>query len=145
MSFLATSWFDLLQTAALLVSFSFTAASFSLDVRTRKTQLYFQITKAHRDIWENLIHRPELFRITDPSLPQDIKPKPEEKRFVLLVLNHLSSVHEAIRSRLFLSWPGLEQDILLFFQLPIPKQVLDSQLRLQNPSFRKFLQDILIV
>lgn len=141
---LKANWFDLLQSVGIIIGFVYTARAFSLDQRFRQAALVLDIASAHRRIWGKLSETTGLKRLLDRE--PDLISQPvtaDEEHFVMLVLLHLASVHQAIELRLLRRWPGLERDIRRFFSRPIPQLVLRKYLALQPLSFREYLRQIL--
>ena len=141
---LQNHWFELIQTVAIVAGLLYTARSFSLDTRSRKAEFVFRVSKAHREIWESVIDDPELARVLEKH--PDLSAQPitrAEERLVLLVIHHLSAVHEAISLDLYPTWPGIDEDVRQFFSLPIPSALLPQYLPAQRQEFRSYLTRIL--
>lgn len=127
------SGFPLIQTLGVVGGLLYSGRSFELDRRARQTEVYISLTEAHRDLWKNLAPRPNL-----RSSPITAG----ERRFVTLLVVHLSSVHQAVENGIYRSSPEMEQDICELFRLPIPARVLHDILPYQTNSFRSYLESL---
>ena len=137
-------WFELIQTIAIVAGFLYTARTFSLETRVRKTEFIFLVNRAYREIWDSLDQNPQLARILDRSPDLDKQPITQaEERLILLVIHHLSAVHEAMTLGLYPMWSGIEEDIRQIFRLPIPRALLREFLPAQRPAFQSYLRRVL--
>ena len=99
------------------------------------------MTANHREVWKELLHRPELARVVDPSA--DVTKQlisPVEQAFVNMVVLHTSSVYEALKNELVVKQQGLRRDVGLFFSLPIPRFVWEKIKLFQNADFVAFVE-----
>lgn len=144
MEFLAWAehnWFVLLQSAGIIGSLLFTAASLRMDHKSRRTENLISITKAHRDIWEKLYRRPELARILDPLADPRTHPLTvEEELFIKLLIFHLNSTHRAAENDLIKLPEGIETDIRRFFSRPLPQCVWPKVKPLLDAEFVVFVE-----
>ena len=74
----AQNWFTVLQSAGIIGSLLFTAASLRLDAKARHVGNLMAITKNHREIWGELYQRPELARVIDAGADLEQKPMSDE-------------------------------------------------------------------
>jgi hypothetical protein len=121
---LSQNWFALLQSAGIIGSLLFTGITLRDDVRSRRVGNLIAITGQHREIWGYLYSRPELTRVLDATT--DLKRVPiseEEELFVTLLILHLNSSYQAMKSGMLVKPEGLHRDIRTFFSLPIPRLV----------------------
>lgn len=139
-----TYWFDLTQTTAIVVGFVFTALGYSLESRYRRAEFTLQATAAHRKIWSTIHSNPELGRILDPNREIDLEPVSEsEDAFLLTVLLHLASIHQASLLGLYPDSPEMIADIRRFFSLPAPRRILTKYRPFQSQEFSSFLEKVL--
>lgn len=131
---------DTLESAGVVSSFLYTAASFRADAKERRISNLMGMAQSHRDLWLQLFEKPELSRILkdDVSL-RKAAVSVVEQRFVQLLIAHLSVCFEAIKSGVLPSLSGLEDDIRSFFALPIPRQVWKWSRRFQQKDFTSFV------
>jgi hypothetical protein len=140
LNFVAAHWFDTLQTVAIVSGLLYTGSSFRTDIKAKRLQSLFTLTKHHREIWSELYSRPELSRILDPKA--DIVSKPitnVERLFVNFIILHLNNAYQAGRLGLYKSPDGLKSDITSFFTLPLPNAVWEKTTDFQD---RQFYQSI---
>ncbi len=138
------NWFNLLSTVGIIGSLLFTAVSLHSETVTRRIANLLAITSNHRAVWKVYLHSPELARVLDPKA--DVASQPvtvKEECFVLLVIAHTSSVHEALQDELLIKQEGLRRDVVRFFSLPVPKAVWDKSKWLQNQDFVAFIDSAL--
>ncbi len=140
----AENWFNLLSTVGIIGSLLFTAISLHSESKTRRVANLLTITANHREIWKEYLNQPQLARVLDPKADVDSLPiTAKEEFFVLQVIAHTSSVHEALQDELLTKQEGLRRDIAQFFSLPIPKAVWTKVKLLQNQDFAAFIQSSL--
>lgn len=143
LNWLQGNWFTLLQSAGIIGSLLFTAASLRLDAKVRRVGNLLRMTEGHRNIWSELYARPELGRILNPTA--DLKNQPVtklEELFVTFLILHLSGSFRAIREGLFIPTKGLRLDITLFFALPIPRSVWETSKPFYNDDFVRFIEEV---
>jgi len=100
-----------------------------------------QLTQSHREIWETLLSRPDLFRVLKPDA--DIKVRPvtdSEKLVVVLVVLHLHAAFEASKNGVVVPLEGMARDIKTVFSLPIPRAVWEDVRPFQNAKFVAFVE-----
>jgi hypothetical protein len=138
------NWASFFGTAGIIASLLFTAVSLRADTKSRRVSNLITITQSHREMWKVFIENPTLARVFDPGA--DIAQSPvtrEEEIFANLVLVHLSSVYQAMKSELLTSLDGLQRDVGAFFTLPIPMSVWEKNKLLQNQDFAEFVDECL--
>ena len=131
----------LVNAIGIIVSFLFAAVSLRSETKTRRIANLLTLTQSHRELWSGLIQRPELKRLLDPSA--DVSKTPitlEERIQVNLIILHLNSAFEAIKSGLVVKPEGLRKDVGWFFSLPIPRYVWEKMKALQNDDFAAFVE-----
>lgn len=139
--YIVQNWFDLLQSAVILAGLLFTALSYRKDTKSRDLENFFRINEAHRNIWTEVYKRPELDRVlsSKPDLEKE-KMTDEEAIFVNLLILHLNATFRAMRSGLYTTNQGIEEDIRWFFSLPIPRLVWQLSKEIREPEFVKFVE-----
>lgn len=144
MRWLAEHGKDTLETTGLILSLGYTAASFRADARERRISNLIATASAHRELWKELINKPELARVlkTDVDLVKHPVTVVEE-RFVHLIITHLAVSFEAIQNDELTIPGGLEHDVATFFALPIPAQVWKWSRQFQKKNFVSFVETAL--
>lgn len=120
----ASHWFDLLQTVGIVGSLLAAAYTTWRDERARRIGNSIAINEQYQGIQKELIRHPQLKRVFDQDA--DIKKDPvsvEEEAFVKMTIGQLSTVYRAMKHGEFVSLDGLQKDIQGFFVLPIPNAV----------------------
>jgi len=138
---LSNNWFNLLQSAGIIIGILFTASALREETRMRRVSNLQAITNSHRKLWTDFFERPELSRILDERASvrsQEITR--EEEIFVNLVVLHLNSVFYAHRLGLIFKLEGLRRDISWFFALPLPRLIWERMKVLQNDDFVAFVE-----
>ena len=141
LQWLSQNWFTLLQSAGIIGSLLFTGITLRDDLRSRRIENLIAITEGHREIWAYLYSRPELSRVLDTTV--DLRRVPvtdEEELFVNLLILHLSSAYQAMKSGMFVKPEGLRRDIESFFALPIPRLVWSKAKIFQDEEFVSFME-----
>lgn len=144
LNFVAAHWFDTLQTVAIVSGLLYTGSSFRTDIKAKRLQSLFTLTKHHREIWSELYSRPELSRILDPKA--DLVGRPvtnEERLFANFIILHLNNAYQAGRLGLYNRPDGLRADIAVFLDLPIPKSVWRKLKIYQDVDFELFVEKAL--
>lgn len=141
---IAENWFDLLSAVGIIGSLLLTAVSLQSGTKTRRVGNLLTLTQNHREIWSELFDHRELRRVLSPD--PDLSKTPmslDERWFANLVIQHLSSAYEALKSGLAIKPEGLANDVGWFFSLPIPRAVWEGIEPLQNPDFVDFVRGCL--
>ncbi len=136
------NWISLLQSAGIIGSLLFTGLTLRLDAKERRDSHVLSVTLAHRELWTNLYKRPELSRVLDPNADLTNRPVThEEEMFVLLLIVHLNTAQEVLKSRKFAIEDGaLRRDIRWFLSLPIPEVVWEKTKGRQDSAFVSFVE-----
>ena len=143
-SWLATHWFELIQTAGIVAGLVFNGYTTRKDSKERRISNLSAFKQDHIDIWSQTLTRPELDRVLDMSA--DLTRQPVSKAewtFVKLLIIHLDSVYRAIQAGLFVDIGGLRRDIEDFFSAPIPKAVWEKMKGVQDAEFVRFIESSL--
>src|SRR5687767_3564731 len=96
------AWFaqhglELLEAIGIAAGLFYTAASFRADTRSRRLSNLVNLTKQHRDIWEEMLGKSSLVRVKDPKADLYTKPvTPDEARLVVFLILHLHCWYRAI-------------------------------------------------
>jgi hypothetical protein len=141
---LGQNWLDFLQTAGIIGGLVFTAKTVRDDARERRITNLLFLTKNHREVWSNVLYRPDLERILDEAV--DLKQRPlttGEHLFVMLVIQHLHSAFKAMKDRLVIKPELVARDVGAFFALPIPNAVWKHVKGLQDDDFAAFVESCL--
>jgi hypothetical protein len=88
---IASNWFTLLQSLGIIAGLTFTAVSFRMDTRSRRTAHLFTVTEHYRAIWSAMYERPNLSRVLSDSV--DLVRVPitaEEELLVRMLIFHLA-------------------------------------------------------
>jgi hypothetical protein len=140
-TWIAENWFVLLQSTGIVGSLLFTGVSLSRATRARRVETWFTITDHHRDLWREVLDRPELARIRDTSPDLSAYPVTDaERRFIQLLIHHLAATHLAIQSGAIDEPSGLRRDIVEFLSRPIPGIVWEESKRFQENRFVRFVE-----
>lgn len=135
------NWFTALSAIGVVGGLFFTAISLHSETKTRRISNQLAMTANHRELWREILDRPELARVMDPSA--DLAKQPltlRERTFVNMVILHTSSMHEALKSELVFKQEGLRRDVGEFFSFPVPQAVWDKTKLLQNKDFVAFVE-----
>jgi len=135
------NWFNLISVAGIIASLLFTAVSLRSETKTRRIANLLDLTQNHRELWEKIFDHPELSRVLDTAANLSKHPITlAESTFVGLLIQHLGSAYQAMKSGIVIQQEGLCDDIQSFFALPIPKTVWDESKKLQNKDFVAFVE-----
>jgi len=136
------NWFSVLSSVGVIGGLFFTAHSIRSETKTRKISNLIAMTANHREVWKELLNRPELTRIVDPSVEVNLRSiTAQEQAFVSMVVIHVSSVYEALKGELLIKQQGLRRDVGMFFSLPIPRVIWEKIKTLQNEDFVAFVEE----
>ncbi|MBU6401246.1 MAG: hypothetical protein KGS61_13095 [Verrucomicrobia bacterium] len=138
----ADNWFVLLQSAGIIAGLAFTGIALRADTKAKRIGNLIALTQHHRQLWSELLSRPELGKLIDPRTAggKSVATRQEETFIRLLVL-HLTTVHRAVREELFLAPEGLRDDIHWFFSFPIPKAIWEKLRPFQDEAFVRFVEE----
>ena len=138
---LGAHWFELLQTASILVGFFATAHSIRADTKERKIENLFALTESHRELWTRLYERPELVRVLNDAVDLQLSPvSAEEELFVHLLILHLRAWFKARHAGMEFDDDAVAADIGQFFSHPIPRAVWKNSREFQDHDFVEFVE-----
>lgn len=101
---------------------------------------YHEIVKSYRDIWRMTFTHPELTRILKNEV--DLVNNPvtqQEKRFVRFILQHMTSAYYFMKKSQMIPIEQIKYDFNNFLNLPIPRQVWETDKIYYNKDFVKFI------
>jgi hypothetical protein len=140
-SWLSGNWFTLLSAIGIVGSLLFTAISLQSESKTRRIANLLILTKNHRELWSLILNHSSLKRVLDASAGLMKRPATVgERLFINMLIQHLGSAYEAIKTGLAIKPDGLSQDVQWFFGLPIPKAIWEEVKHLQNDDFVAFVE-----
>lgn len=119
----------------------FTAWSLRAEAQTRQLANLLGITHQHREIWKNLLERPELARLLRPEANPRRQPvNDQEEVFLTFLFLHLNSAFYAMRRRQFRTPEGLRRDLHWFLSLPIPRAFWGTAKGFFDRAFVRFVE-----
>jgi hypothetical protein len=140
-NWLSGNWFTLLSSIGIVGSLLFTAISLQSESKTRRIANLLVLTENHRELWSQILNHTALARILNASA--DLVKRPvtvRERLFMNMLIQHLGSAYEAIKTGLAIKPEGLSQDVRWFFGLPIAKTIWEEVKHLQNDDFVAFVE-----
>src|SRR3982074_2690099 len=115
-----SNWFTVLSEIVAVASLLFTAVSLRSETKARQIGNLLSLTQNHREIWSLPILKPGLNRVLEPLSDLEAQPVTmEEKIFVNLVIQQLSSAFQALNRGLDVKIEKINEDVREFFSLPI--------------------------
>lgn len=144
LQWVSNNWPTIVQNFGIIGGLGFTAYSAWKDERARRISNSIAITGQYREIWAELIRKPELARILSSVVDLTSDPVTiDEELFVNLLILHLETVRRAMKMGMFIKLDGLKRDVHEFFSLPIPRAVFEKNRQFQDRSFTKFVDECL--
>lgn len=140
-AFITRNWIDILQSTGIIAGLFTSAYTIHKNAQVQRVQNLFTLTKNHREIWNQVVERPDLARILDPN--PDLRQDPitnAERLFVLFLILHLASSFEATKHGMYFAEQGLRADICDFFALPIVQLIWDDAKKYQQSEFVRFVE-----
>jgi hypothetical protein len=134
-------WFTVLQSMGIVGGLLFTGLALRLDAKSRRISNLIDLTDAHREIWSQLLRRPDLNRVLDasPELKGAAVSIPE-RIFVVLLITHLNCVYHSLEAKLSVKPEELRRDIRRLFARPIPRAVWAQVKSVQDGEFVQFVE-----
>lgn len=143
-AFITRNWLEILQSAGIIAGLLASAYTIHKDAQVQRVQNLFTVTKNHREIWSNIVEKPELARVLDPSPDLDRHPITDAERlFVLFLILHLASSFEATKYGMYFAEKGLQADVREFFSLPVPRVIWTQVGKYQRQDFINFVETAL--
>jgi len=138
---ISANWFTGLSAIGIVGSLVFTAVSLRSETKTRRIANLLTLTQNHRELWSELFRNPNLTRVLDPTPDlSNHRITRDEKIYLNMVIQHLGSAYEAMKSGLVIKPEGVSQDVRGFFSLPIPLAIWEKVKLLQNDDFVEFVE-----
>lgn len=140
--YLVEHGFSAFGTGALALSLFITAFELHHVQKAQRIRNLFAITSQHRDIWSNLLERPELRRVLDPKADAERHPPTTaELLFVTFLIHHFVACQEAAKARVLTPVGDLGADVRKFFSLPVPNRVWRIRRNLLDPDFVAYVEN----
>lgn len=133
--------YSLLETVGIIASLGFTAVSFQRDDRSRRISNLFALTAQRRDIWtQSSMGTPSGRACWMRRSISGRRRSPTRRRFITLLLLHLSATCRASREGIFSTQQALGCDIRGFLHLPIPNLVWQESKEFIEPDSVDFVE-----
>jgi hypothetical protein len=143
-AWLGEHWFELLQTASILVGVFTAVHSIREDTKERRIENLFTLTNGHREIWSKLYERDELSRVLAPKVNLERDPiTHEEELFIHTLILHLRAAFKARDLGMQFDDDAVGADIRQFFTRTIPRKVWERSKVFQDPEFVAFVEGCL--
>jgi hypothetical protein len=141
---LRDNWFLLVQGIGIFCGLLFTSMSIRRDVKSRRVSNLLDLTKQHRELWNEVHRQPELQRVFDADADLVAKPVSiAEEEFLLVVIVHFSTGWLLAREERLLTLGALAADARWFFSLPLPRFVWAQTKSARDPRFVSFIEHCL--
>ncbi|HEY4256696.1 MAG TPA: hypothetical protein VGM66_05740 [Candidatus Udaeobacter sp.] len=133
-------WFELAQTLIAIGGFFYAVRTLREDIKVKKLECGFRLTKHHREIWSEFYRRPELARVLEAKSDLIAKPVTHDERlFVTFVILHTKNAYRASCADFYLKPESLKKDIADFFSRSIPATVWSEIREFQDRDFVDFV------
>lgn len=138
--FLKENWLEVGTVLAGSISVLVAIAGHFSGRSSEKADFRFSVDESYERVWSKHNGNPALQRVTDDRVDLEKKPVSlEEERFILLLLNHLTSTVKAIELGKYEKPDGMEADVINFFKKPIPRAVANKYFDMQSQEIRELL------
>jgi len=140
LSWIQEHWFDVLEAIGVISTLLFGIRTVREELKIRKLECGFRLTKHHREIWSELYRHPELSRVLETKIDLEARPMTEQERlFVRFVILHTKNAYTASRAGFYSKLEELKKDITDFLSLPIPSAVWFQLGSFQEADFQRFV------
>lgn len=135
------NWFNLIQTAGIVGSLLFGAATAQREAKTREIENHLTIAEQHRNLWNEARQRKDLDRIfqTDADVIK-IRITVAESEFLNLVVGHFQAGWILSENGAAITLNEMRADVRDFFTLPLPRAVWERTKGMRNRRFVKFVE-----
>lgn len=136
------TWFDLVQTTAILFTIISGVYALREDKRSRKLGNVISLTANHRELWSLMIQCPKLTRIFSSKV--DVVKHPPtsmEEAFVTAVILQTRTVLTARELKLEMGDENLEADVGDFFQNKVPFAIWQRIREYQGEKLIRFIDE----
>jgi hypothetical protein len=135
------NWFNLIQTAGIVGSLLFGAATAQREAKTREIENHLTIAEQHRNLWNEARQRKDLDRIfqTDADVIK-IPITVAESEFLNLVVGHFQAGWILSENGAAITLNEMRADVRDFFTLPLPRAVWERTKGMRNRRFVKFVE-----
>ena len=134
---------ETLESTGLIISLSLAAGSYRAEARERRITNLMAVADAHRELWAEMLEKPDLARILKRHVNLVEQPvSVVEERFVHLLITHLAVTYRAMKTKVLPGLSGLKTDVKEFFALPIPAKVWKWSRRFQEADFIEFVENL---
>jgi len=141
---IAENWFTLLSAVGIGGGLWYSGISSRAQTKTQQLTNLITMTQSHRELWRDFHRDSSLARVLDARA--DVSSHlitAGEEDFVVIVIQHLSSVYHGILIGLTIEPEGIQRDVHEFFSLPIPNAVWNKVRYLQDDKLVQFVENCL--
>jgi len=140
LSWAMRNWFEL-TSIFLGGGVIFAAVSVRSETKSRRISNQLLLTQNHRELWSLYLRTPEIARVLQSAADVSRHPVTQnEEVFVVMVIQHMNSAYQAVRSELTIKPEQMCCDICSFLALPVPAVVWKKMKGLQDTEFVKFIE-----
>jgi hypothetical protein len=141
---LETNWFNLSQTAGIVLGLLFTGFALLNDSRNRHLSNLLALKQEHRALWSVVHENPHLARILEREVDLVSAPMTnDEEIFLRQMIVHFAVAWEFIKDGVPLNADAFRKDAAEIFSLPLPKTVFERVRGAQAPDFAAFIDGAL--
>jgi hypothetical protein len=142
---LPDNWFSSFEHLTIATGFFLSAYNTRIDWKSRHFMSQLEITKQHKELWDEIRSDPKLSRIEADLGDLDQSPiTREETDAVNALIQHLNLVHTAIKLRMYVAPEKIDEDIRQFFSRRVPFAVWNTNRRFQNRDFINFVEQYFV-
>lgn len=143
MAWFRESWFDLVQSLALLLTLIFTGMAVRQNSRALHATNIVAMTDLRRETWQLFMDRPELHRIL-ADRPNPPEPSRIDHRFIVSVLDLVHATLELDRvGRKGTFARNLDRDVAELLHKPIPEAIWTRIREFYPEEFERFIAQAL--
>lgn len=138
---LDANWFNIVQTASIVLGLVFTGIALQRDARSRQFQNLLALKEEHRELWSLIHQNPELARILQRDVDLIAAPMTDaEEIFLRQMIVHFAVSWQLNRDGTPFDLNAFRRDAAEIFSLPLPKLAWERALGAQDPNFVDFIQ-----
>lgn len=138
---LSLHWSNVLGDIGIVAGLFFSGFGFWRDIRIRRAETLLEITKQHRDIWQEFHSRRELSRIFVEERDMAVSPLTDhESTFLNLLILHIRAAYFAGKARIYVQPEHLPLDLASLLSYPAFRAAWRNLKRFHEAEFVLFVE-----
>lgn len=145
MEYVTQRWIDVVQAVGIISGIVFSGHAHRTDARERRAQRHFELTREHREIWEDLNARSVGKELLSKNRDLAARPRTiEETEAVRTLTLHLNAFFRSETEGIHVMPERVMEDIQDFFSHPVPRDAWREVRDFHDRAFVAFVESAFV-